>query len=344
MRRPPISAIAAATLLLAAPVQAQAPRPLESETFQIGTQGALCEAQGTMLGAARASPFDRKWALICADVDRPIGAAYSWRGAGDVGNRLGRGRDVPITCDTRLESEAVRGAVVHHCREEGTNLEWVSYSAQADGWTHIVEGVAAFDDALRLTLASLVENRVVPGTLEVVTTGGSGSLAQARAGIAAEQLIGQGYRRNNAGEYTEAEEFFRPDLLEQDIAMGATTLVELRHEATVNRALQLSNLGRYDEATRVFAEAHAMALRDAIQARLLRNFEAIDALNRGELAQVAPILARPVPELSEPSSAEAGSVEIDRPLAASLNSGLASGLTDAVNQETRLTRFERRPA
>ena len=67
MRRPPISAIAAATLLLAAPVQAQAPRPLESETFQIGTQGALCEAQGTMLGAARASPFDRKWALICAE-------------------------------------------------------------------------------------------------------------------------------------------------------------------------------------------------------------------------------------------------------------------------------------
>ncbi|MNC93937.1 hypothetical protein D3C83_106770 [compost metagenome] len=35
-----------------------------------------------------------------------------------------------------------------------------------------------------------------------------------------------------------------------------------------------------------------MDLRDPIQARLLRNFEAIDALNRGELAAVAPILAR----------------------------------------------------
>ena len=79
-----------------------------------------------------------------------------------------------------------------------------------------------------------------------------------------------------------------------------------------------------------------MALRDAIQARLLRNFEAIDALNRGELAQVAPILARPVPELSEPSSAEAGSVEIDRPLAASLTSGLSAWVTDSVNEETRL--------
>src|SRR5688500_15208304 len=126
MRRPPISAIAAAALLLAAPLQAQSTMaPRESETFQIGTEGALCEAQGVMLGEARATLFDRKWALICADVDRPIGAAYSWRGVRDIGERLGRGRDAPVTCDTRLESDAVPGAVVHHCREQGTNLEWV---------------------------------------------------------------------------------------------------------------------------------------------------------------------------------------------------------------------------
>ena len=84
-----------------------------------------------------------------------------------------------------------------------------------------------------------------------------------------------------------------------------------------------------------------MGLRDPIQARLLRNFEAIHALNRGRLSQVAPILSRPVPELSAPAGAGAGGIEIDRPLAASLNSGLAAGLTDSVNQESRLTRFER---
>ena len=71
MHRSPISAIAAAALLAAAPLQAQSSiPPLESESFQIGTEGALCEAQGVMLGAARATPFDRKWALICSDVDR----------------------------------------------------------------------------------------------------------------------------------------------------------------------------------------------------------------------------------------------------------------------------------
>src|SRR5687768_6581661 len=73
MHRPPITAIAAATLMLAAPLQLSAATPpLESESFQIGTEGALCEAQGLMLGQARVTLFDRKWALICADVDRPI--------------------------------------------------------------------------------------------------------------------------------------------------------------------------------------------------------------------------------------------------------------------------------
>lgn len=336
MARQPIAAIAAALLAAAAlPLSAATP-PLESESFQIGTEGALCEAQGMMLGQARATLFDRKWALICADVDRPIGAAYSWKGAADAAAVIGRGRDVALECDA---PSAEAGTLVTRCREQGSGLAWNSYAVSRNGWTHVVEGVAGFDGALRLALANLIENRVVPGTLEVVTTGGSSSLAQARAGVSGEQLIGQGYRRNNAGEYTQAEEFFRPGQLEE--TPDAASLAEQRHEATVNRALQLSNLGRYDEAARIFTEARGMGLRDAIQARLLRNFEAIDALNRGELAAVAPILARPVPELSEPAGAEAGAVEIDRPLAASLNSGLSEGLTDSVNQETRLTRFER---
>src|SRR5690606_37208546 len=54
-----------------------------------------------------------------------------------------------------------------------------------------------------------------------------------------------------------------------------------------------------------------------------------------------PILARPVPDLPPPTGDVDGGIEIDRMLAASLNSGLATGLTDAANQETRLTRIER---
>jgi hypothetical protein len=61
------------------PAHARPDGPLEAQSFPIGTQGALCEAQGVTLGAARNSVFDRKWALICRDVSQPVGAAYSWR-------------------------------------------------------------------------------------------------------------------------------------------------------------------------------------------------------------------------------------------------------------------------
>ena len=70
MKRLPIGVFAAAALVLATPATSATP-PRDSESFPIGTEGALCEAQGVMLGSARATLFDRKWALICADVDRP---------------------------------------------------------------------------------------------------------------------------------------------------------------------------------------------------------------------------------------------------------------------------------
>jgi CHAT domain-containing protein/tetratricopeptide (TPR) repeat protein len=335
-----VIAAAAFAMAGAAPVAAATP-PREAESFQIGNEGALCEAQGVMLGEARLSLLDRKWALICADVDRPIGTAYSWRGQSDSAAVVGRGRDQALECEAaRAVPEAGAGTMLRTCRDAATGLAWNSYAVVRGDWLTVVEGVAAFDDALRLTLASLAANRALPGRLEIVTTGSSGSLAEARAALGTDAIIGQGYRRNNAGDYTQAEEFFRPDLIDAAGAQNPATLAERRHEATVNRALQLSNLGRYDEAARLFAEAGAMGLRDPIQARLLRNFEAIDAVNRGDLAAVAPILARPVPALAEPA-ATPGAVEIDAPLAGSLNAGLAAGLTDAVSQETRLTGAER---
>jgi CHAT domain-containing protein len=319
---------------------------LASQTFAIGTGGAQCEAQGVRLGDARNSVFDRKWALICSDVERPIGAAYSWMAAPDIEQRVSLSRATRLECGTPGDApDAAPGVMLRRCRDPESGLEWNSYSGTARGRTNVVEGLAAFDSALRLALANLLQDRIVPGDVAVVTTGGSGSLAEARASIGdSALLIGQGYRRNNAGEYVEAETYFQPELLAELARQnpGSTgRLVAERHEMLVNRALQLSNLGRYAEAGRIFGQAEAMALRDPIQARLLRNFEAIDALNRGQLDAVAQILARPVPALAAPAAVEAGAVAIDPALADSLNAGLATGLTDAISQDTRLTSVER---
>jgi CHAT domain-containing protein len=336
-----IAGLGLAAALIGQPAHAQRLSPLAAESFRIGSEGALCEAQGVRLGAARSSVFDRKWALICRDVDRPIGAAYSWRGGERAQPRVDPS-DEQADCAAPAASDAAPSASVRRCRDRATGLEWVSYTATAGGWRHLVEGFAAFDGALRLALRSLVEDREVPGSVDVVTTGNFGSLAEAlRATGEYAQLIGQGYRRNNAGEYAEAEEFFRPGPADAAAAGGDATLAERQHEALVNRALQLSNLGHYDEAARLFEQARGMALRDGIQARLLRNFEAIDALNQNRLEEVATILARPVPALEQPILSTAGQVVIDPGLSSALNSGLAAGLTDTVAQETRLTRAER---
>jgi CHAT domain-containing protein len=338
-------ALGAAALAVSPAALAGTPGPLSGERFAIGDAGAVCEAQGVRLGEARRSIYDRKWALICRDVTRPVGSAYSWLGASDALDRVARDRGVALDCGAAHAAPgAPAGTVVRTCRESGSGLEWLSYQLASGDRITVVEGMAAFDSALRLALASIAENRVLPGAVDIVTTGGAGSLALARASLGETSLLlGQGYRQNNAGDFSGAEEYFRPDLIagtgagEQDAATAAAA----RHEILVNRALQLSNLGRYQEAGRVFEAARAMELRDPIQSRLLRNFEAIDAINRSDLASAREILARAVPELVDPVTTGDGSVQIDRALSNGLNSGLAAGLTDAVAQETRLTTVER---
>src|SRR5690606_18989804 len=125
-------------LMLVAPQQAVAARPLENESFRIGSQGALCEAHGVMLGASRATLFDRKWALICADVDRPIGAAYSWSGAGEAASYLGRGRDEILDCAEAGASPIGPAIALRRCRDKATGLEWNSYTAASGERIHIV--------------------------------------------------------------------------------------------------------------------------------------------------------------------------------------------------------------
>ena len=326
-----------------APAGASAPSPLAGESFAIGNAGAVCEAQGVRLGEARTSLFDRKWALICRDVNRPVGSAYSWRSGDGALARVAGDRPAPLSCDAALPADGLpSGTTVSRCHESG-GLEWVVYMTPAKGRTTVVEGIAAYDSALRLALASIVQDQVVPGTVDIVTTGGSGSLAQARASLGeADLLIGQGYRQNNAGDFSGAEEYFRPDLVAAASGSeNSAALASSRHEAIVNRALQLSNMGRYQEAARVFDEARAMGLRDPIQSRLLRNFEAIDAINRGQLDAARAILVRPVPELVDPVGTSDGSVAIDKVLSNGLNAGLAAGLTDAVAQNNHLTTPER---
>ncbi len=68
-----------------------------------------------------------------------------------------------------------------------------------------------------------------------------------------------------------------------------------RGEAIVNDAVQQSNLGYYGEADALFERAAQAGGGDMVVARMLRNYRAIDLLNRGSAADALTELDKPLP-------------------------------------------------
>ena len=328
-------AIIPSTVAHAAPA-----RPSVAERFPIGTSGSACDAQGVSLGLDRDSIYERKWVVLCSDVSLPVGAAYALRSNAEA--RVSSARSEPLECGAPSMAD---GAEVRDCKGMHSGLPWRSYTQRAGKTTYVVEGLGGYDSALRLTLASLVADRLVPGDVAVAELGSGGALAliQARASVtSASVMVGEGYRGNSAGAYAEAAEAFAaaPALILEDSENAASRPTQL-HEVKINRALQLSNLGDFDQADRLFAEAAATGALDPVQARLSRNYEAIHALNLGNLARALTVLARPMPSIAGALEVDDGSIAIDSYTAAGLNAANGAASAALLGQETRLSPQER---
>ncbi len=328
--------------LCAAPVLAKGGRPSRDQEFSIGTGGTVCEAQGVNMGARRGSVYDRQWAILCRDVASPVGTAWTLRsdaGVPDGAEDMTCGEAAPVALDN------MRQVTARSCTARTTGLEWRVYRVTAGKVHYTVQGLSGYDSALRLALLSLVADRPVPGEVTVAVTGNSTSaLNQARASVADPQvLIGQAYHRGNAGAFAEAAELFlaAPALERPVQGEDESERTARLHEMKVNRALQMSNLGQGDVAAKLFGEARDMAFNDPVQSRLGRNFEAIDALNRGDLAMMAQVLARPVASLAAPVVVAGGGVRLDRATVNGLNRGKSEKDAALFGQEVRLTVPER---
>lgn len=143
------------------------------------------------------------------------------------------------------------------------------------GRVYAGSGLAAYSKALELGVASLASNEVVPGQVEIPLTSTTDALAFARQqaeAIAADQALVEAYRRSNAGNFAEAAEFFA--------ASSAALAGAGAAEAQLNEGLQQSNLGNFSEARRLFAGGRSASASSPLLARLLRNYEAMDALNQ----------------------------------------------------------------
>jgi CHAT domain-containing protein len=316
MRRPGCSFLAAVAAAAAASAGAAAePRISLQDSFRLGSGGGIvCSAESASRDPALKDMFDRGYAIVCRDAAVPVGHLYALRiRSGDPAARLAALRPAQCPPAARTDVETLRGVERLSCTLAG-DLPYRVYLWRRGNTMFVAEGLAGYDSALRLGLRTLAAGRPVPGRVEVATTeaGDPAAFARAQAGaLDPARARDEAYRRNNAGNYAEAAEFFAALTAAEPPGAG-------RAEAFVNDAIQQSNMGYYGEADVLFARAAEAGGGDMVVARMLRNYRAIDLLNRGSPAGALAELDKPLPPsaaLPAPDSATA----IDARTAARIN-------------------------
>lgn len=284
----------------AATAQSDTRSPLSlRDSFRIGDAGALCTAQYTPMDSAAKSMFDRAYAIVCRDAATRVGNLYALRtGAGeDAGGWLAKRTEIECAAPAPVTVDGVVGATVAECKRHSDGLPYRVYFAQGKGKLFIADGLRGYDSALSIGLRSLVADRSVPGRVEVAITeaGDPTAFARVQAGTlnpAAAAAAGLG--RNNAGSYAEASEFF--ERLLQD---GRASTNGGAAENLLNYGLQQSNLGNYPVAELSFEQAAQRgAGNDLVLSRLLRNYRAIDLLNRNDMKGAVAALDAPIVPMS----------------------------------------------
>jgi len=340
----------------ALPAGAETVRPSLTDSFPIGTGGgALCQAQSTGRDPAVSSMFDRAWTLVCRDSALPVGQMFALRTATaadrrDAVGKVLQSRETALRCsDAGSMNLPDLGAVEVRTCTQGNGIPARVTALSRGRTTYVVTGFASYASALDLAMRTMVADRIVEGTVEVTSLGAQDDAAFARAQARAldpQVVLAEGYRRNASGDYAEAAEFFDSltDRLADDADIAALTPAERTnraHEYGINRALQLSNLGEFAAADRLFRLARDIPTVDPVQLRLRRNFEAMHLLNQGQPERAIAMLERPLTAPGESGAASGGAVEIDARTAAAMNSGTQDAAASGLGQDTKLTVAER---
>ncbi len=315
------------------------------DSFPIGSgDGVLCQVQDRSIGnPAAQNSFDRAWAVVCRDSAQPVVNLFAFRGnVDDPASLVAPFRRDEVDCSSQSggTDAGLPDAKITVCKLRGTSLDWTTIVTRSGDITYVSEGFAAYDSAAVLALRSVMENRIIEGTIEAATTSVSDPVAFSR--VQAEtlqpaQALTEGYRRNLGGDYAEAAAYFETlqGRLERD---GDDRIDPV--EFLVNRALQKSNLGEFAEADRLFAMARGRTSGDPIDERLQRNFEAIHLLNRARPDEAIARLDQPLAANFRGVTNEEGRLSITIPIAARLNADRRSGVA-GISSDATLTPQER---
>jgi CHAT domain-containing protein/Flp pilus assembly protein TadD len=316
-------AIAAAAAVIGVGASSWAATPLSiRDSWRIGSGGtSFCSAQSLTTDKALSGMFDLGYSITCRDAALPVGKLYKLHASADAAARIAADRSSRANCTaSRQGSIPGLGAVdVVECKLKDADVAFRGYQLRRGNLIYAAQGLGGYDSALQLGLRSLVADQPVKGEISIATTGAGDPAAFARvqAGtLAPDKALEEAYRRNNAGSYAEAAEFFAA------ASRGSTDAPLSQAEAMVNEALQKSNLGRFAEADSLFAKAAELVGADPIVARRLRNYRAIHQLNQGDPQAALAELDKPLPKaVTDSEQAVAGKLEIDASMAHRLNAG-----------------------
>jgi len=229
-----IRAGAIALSFAVASLQPAAAQPISlQENFRIGTGSSLlCTGQWLLTDPAIATMFDRAYSIVCRDAAVPVGKVFALRASGDPDQKLASLRAERVGCEPAADVEVEELGQVRtlSCQSSDSELAYNVYMKTRGDTLYVAEGFAGYDSALRLALRSVVADRVVDGEVSVATTGmgDPAAFARVQAGsLDPQRALAEAYRRNNAGAYAEAAEFF-----------GALTS---REGADQNRAEAIAN-------------------------------------------------------------------------------------------------------
>jgi CHAT domain-containing protein len=290
------------------------------DSFRIGSSGTIfCSAQTSSTDKALTNMFDVGYALTCRDAALPVGKLYKLRDSSGAPARLTAVRNDQVAC-SQARSGSLQGlgtVEITECKLKDVNVGYRIYALTRGKFFYEAEGMTGYDSALQLGLRSLVADQPVKGEVAIATTGvgDPAAFARVQAGtLDPARALSEAYRRNNAGSYAEAAEFFAAVSNLGDESLS-------RAEALANEALQKSNLGRYAEADSLFSRAAEQVGSDPAAARRLRNYRAMHLLNQGKPKDALAELDKPLPSavLEKEAGSADGSLTIDAVAAHSLN-------------------------
>lgn len=315
---------------------AEAPLSVRS-SFRLGDAGVLCTAQIKPTDARLTGMFERAYQLTCRDAAAPVGSVLAVRRAVDLAREPSALPSGPLACSAE-ESVSVDnvGAVRSMtCRDEAAGLDYRRYAVQRGRTHYVAEGLAGYDPALRLAIASVVADRAQKGAVTVATTEVSDPAAFARVQAGSLDPAGartEAYVRNNAGRFAESAEFFESLATRQDGEPSSLA------EALANQGLQQSNLGNFAAADRLLGRAEAASPRgDGVLQRLIRNYRAINQLNQhrsNEAVAALGVAVAPVAEIEDAERIRQGLITPPLSLAINRESGSAQEVADLANNLT----------